>query len=111
MRAEPWLTAIWRGDGNGIILVTTESNNVYALDGVTGKTMWQRALGKPAPRSALPCGNIDPLGITGTPAIDPRRSTASQVARTNAVSLGRRMARPVSDRPRNTASPAARGRT
>jgi outer membrane protein assembly factor BamB len=64
----------WRGSGgNGIVLVATESNNVYALDAVTGKTLWQRALAKPAPRSALPCGNIDPLGITGTPAIDPRR--------------------------------------
>jgi hypothetical protein len=27
-------------------------------------------LGPPAPRTALPCGNIDPLGITGTPVID-----------------------------------------
>jgi outer membrane protein assembly factor BamB len=63
----------WRGNGgNGIVLVATESNNVYALDGATGKTVWQRALGRPASRGALPCGNIDPLGITGTPAIDPR---------------------------------------
>ena len=58
--------------GNGLVLVATESNNVYALDGATGKTVWQRALGRPASRGALPCGNIDPLGITGAPAIDPR---------------------------------------
>ncbi|HEX4195433.1 MAG TPA: hypothetical protein VHY80_20160, partial [Stellaceae bacterium] len=63
----------WHGNGgNGLVLVATESNNVYALDAATGKTVWQRAVGKPATRSSLPCGNIDPLGITGTPAIDPR---------------------------------------
>ena len=63
----------WRGSGgNGIVLIATESNNVYALDGATGQTVWQRALGRPASRGTLPCGNIDPLGITGAPAIDPR---------------------------------------
>src|SRR5690348_998812 len=63
----------WRGSGgNGLLLVATESNNVYALDGASGKTVWQRALGRPASRGALPCGNIDPLGITGAPAIEPR---------------------------------------
>ena len=63
----------WRGGGgNGLVLVATESNNVYALDGASGKTVWQRALGRPASRGALPCGNIDPLGITGAPTIDPR---------------------------------------
>src|SRR6185437_17171558 len=47
----------WRGNGdNGIVLVATESNNVYALDGATGKTVWQRALGRPASRRTLPCG-------------------------------------------------------
>ena len=30
-------------------------------------------LGPPVALSALPCGNIDPLGITGTPVIDERR--------------------------------------
>jgi len=65
----------WRGPGgngagNGLLLVAIESNNVYALDGASGKTVWQRALGRPASRGALPCGNIDPLGITGAPAID-----------------------------------------
>src|SRR4029077_155432 len=33
---------------------------------------WRRHVGTPVPLSALPCGNIDPLGITGTPAYDPR---------------------------------------
>jgi hypothetical protein len=48
----------------------TEDDNVLALDAGTGKPVWSRALGKPVPLDSLPCGNIDPLGITGTPAID-----------------------------------------
>jgi hypothetical protein len=27
--------------------------------------------GAPVPLKALPCGNIDPMGVTGTPVIDP----------------------------------------
>ncbi len=37
----------------------------------TGARIWERALGAPVPLSALPCGNIDPMGVTGTPTIDP----------------------------------------
>jgi hypothetical protein len=43
---------------------------VYALDAATGHPVWQQRLGAPVPRSALPCGDINPLGITGTPVID-----------------------------------------
>ena len=32
--------------------------------------MWRRNLCTPVPLSTLPCGDIDPLGITGTPAYD-----------------------------------------
>jgi len=46
---------------------------VYALDAKTGAEVWHRSVGSPAARSSLPCGNIDPLGITGTPAIDMSR--------------------------------------
>ena len=62
----------WRdsGSGSGLLIVVTEDDSVLALDAGTGKPVWSRALGKPAPRDSLPCGNIDPLGITGTPAID-----------------------------------------
>ena len=63
----------WHPDGGeALVLVATEDDTVDALDAASGKTVWQRSLGKPVPRSALPCGNIDPLGITGTPVIDPR---------------------------------------
>jgi outer membrane protein assembly factor BamB len=46
----------------------TESNNVYALDALTGAVIWQRHVGAPV-TSGLPCGNINPLGITGTPVV------------------------------------------
>lgn len=52
------------------LLVATENNTVYALDARTGEERWRRHLGEPVPLSDLPCGNIDPLGITGTPAYD-----------------------------------------
>ncbi len=55
---------------NRRLIVATESNNVYALDATTGKVVWQKLLGPPVALSSLPCGNIDPLGITGTPVID-----------------------------------------
>jgi hypothetical protein len=50
------------------VIVVTESNNVYALDAITGTVIWQRNVGPPV-TSGLPCGNISPLGITGTPVV------------------------------------------
>ncbi len=32
--------------------------------------MWSKKVGAPVKLTNLPCGNIDPLGITGTPVID-----------------------------------------
>jgi outer membrane protein assembly factor BamB len=62
----------WKGDGAraGMLLMATEENTVYALDGATGAEIWGRTLGRPVPRAMLRCGNINPLGITGTPVID-----------------------------------------
>ena len=64
----------WRfpGSAKALLLVATEQNLVYALDAETGATAWKTSLGAPVPRSSLPCGDIDPLGITGTPVIDER---------------------------------------
>lgn len=59
------------GAGRGRVIVATEDDVVMALDAATGRPVWQTRLGTPVPASALPCGNIDPLGITGTPVIDP----------------------------------------
>ena len=55
------------------VFVATEHNNVYALDATTGKVQWQKHLGEPVPQSQLPCGNIDPTGITSTPVADTGR--------------------------------------
>jgi hypothetical protein len=58
------------GGPNGpMVIAVTESNNVYALDADTGTVIWQRNLGTPAP-GGIPCGNIFPVGITGTPVVD-----------------------------------------
>jgi outer membrane protein assembly factor BamB len=58
------------GGPNGpMVIVATESNNIYALDATTGTILWQRNVGTPAPTGACP-GNISPNGITGTPVAD-----------------------------------------
>lgn len=62
----------WReyGASSSMLLVATETNNVYALDAISGDALWTRSLGAPVHHSLLRCGNIDPLGVTGTPVID-----------------------------------------
>lgn len=65
-----------------LALVATEGNTVYALEARTGRQVWRRNLGTPVRRADLPCGNIDPLGITGTPAYDPATGSVLVVAET-----------------------------
>jgi outer membrane protein assembly factor BamB len=55
----------------GEVVAATEGGSVYGLDAVTGAVRWRTHLADPLPGSALPCGNIDPIGITGSPALDP----------------------------------------
>ena len=55
--------------GAAMVIIVTESNNIYALNAATGLVIWQRNVGPPV-SSGLPCGNISPLGITGTPVVD-----------------------------------------
>jgi len=62
-----------------IVIVATEQNTVYGLS-PSGTTLWTTRLGAPTPRSALPCGNIDPLGVTGTPVFDAASRTVFLVA-------------------------------
>ena len=52
----------------GRIYIATQNNTVYSFT-TGGRLVWRRHLGSPVPRSELPCGNIDPTGITGTPVI------------------------------------------
>ncbi|WP_138443962.1 PQQ-binding-like beta-propeller repeat protein [Sinomonas susongensis] len=62
------------------VIVATESDTVYALDPADGRIVWQRNVGTPVPGSALPCGDISPLGITGTPVFDPATGLVFAVA-------------------------------
>jgi outer membrane protein assembly factor BamB len=61
-------------------LVATEHDSLYALELRTGKVQWSTSVGEPVPLSTLPCGNIDPLGITGTPVYDPATGLVFAVA-------------------------------
>lgn len=67
----------WSPNGakRALVIVATESNTIYALDGAIGATVWKQSLGSPVSRSELPCGNIDPIGVTGTPVIDTASAT------------------------------------
>jgi outer membrane protein assembly factor BamB len=67
---------------NGHVLVATENDSLYALDARTGRVQWHLSVGSPVPRSVLPCGDIFPLGITGTPVYDPRTGLVFAVAET-----------------------------
>ncbi len=64
----------------GRVLVATEGDSVYSLDASSGQVQWHTTIGNPVPLSQLPCGNIDPLGITGTPVYDPGTGLVFAVA-------------------------------
>ncbi|MGN6126705.1 MAG: outer membrane protein assembly factor BamB family protein [Humibacter sp.] len=57
------------------VIVGTESDAVVALDRTTGRRLWSYQLGAPLTnvRQQVGCGNVDPLGITSSLAIDPAR--------------------------------------
>jgi hypothetical protein len=64
-------------DGN-LVIVATENDKVYGLNAATGKVAWRYSAGAPARLATIDrapglsgCGDISPLGITGTPVIDP----------------------------------------
>lgn len=61
----------------GRVFAATETNRVVALDPGTGGLLWSASLGTPLTDvgSAAGCGNIDPLGVTSTPAVDPASGT------------------------------------
>lgn len=62
------------------VIVATENDTIYSLDATTGKVQWQRNVGTPVSQKDLPCGNIFPLGITGTPVYDPATKLVFAVA-------------------------------
>ncbi len=59
-------------------IVATEGGSLYGIR--ANRAVWRRHVGTPVPLSQLPCGNIDPLGITGTPVYDPASRTVFAVA-------------------------------
>ena len=61
----------------GRILAATETNRVVALDPRTGRMLWSTSVGAPLTgvAAAVGCGNIDPLGVTSTPVVDPATHT------------------------------------
>jgi len=59
----------------GVFVIATENNQVSVLDENTGRPVWQRTYGQPAGRTGAGCGNITPLGVTGTPTIDLAKRT------------------------------------
>jgi hypothetical protein len=58
------------GQNGAMVIVVTASNNVYALHADTGTEVWHRTDIGPPVTSGLPCGNINPVGIIGTPVVD-----------------------------------------
>ena len=62
-----------RGGPRDLVIAATEANEVAAFD-PSGAMVWRVELGAPQPMpnaaEGVPCGNITPLGITGTPVID-----------------------------------------
>ncbi len=65
-----------RGAMHTVVYAVTEHDLVYAFDAADGSRVWGPvSLGRPVSRANLPCGNIDPVGITSTPVIDRASST------------------------------------
>jgi len=60
----------------GLVVVATENDSIYGLEAASGKVRWKVSVGAPAAESslhsdpAMRCGDIFPLGITGTPVVD-----------------------------------------
>jgi polyvinyl alcohol dehydrogenase (cytochrome) len=67
----------------GLVVAATENDTVYALNSSTGQTVWKRHVGTPVPQSGQHgCGDIFPLGITGTPVYDQGNGLVYAVAET-----------------------------
>jgi outer membrane protein assembly factor BamB len=94
VRAAGALTTAWTAhlDGavygqplvvGGDVIAATENDTIYALARATGTTVWHTHVGTPVPQSALHgCGDIFPLGITGTPIYDQSDGLVYAVAET-----------------------------
>ena len=61
--------------GKDLVITATEQNEVTAFDAAGGAVVWRKVVAPPAQNATSPCGNITPLGITGTPVIDAQSRT------------------------------------
>ena len=59
----------------GRVLVATEADDVYAIDAHDGSVVWSVHIGTPLRDvvAAAGCGDVEPLGVTSTPVVDPAR--------------------------------------
>src|SRR5579875_2919064 len=64
------------------VTAATENDSVYGLSRATGRVLWRAHDGTPVPLSGQPCGDISPLGITGTPVYDPATRLVYAVTQT-----------------------------
>jgi outer membrane protein assembly factor BamB len=62
-----------------LVIAATENNTLYGLRD-DGSVVWSRHIGTPVDGSSLPCGNINPTGMTGTPVYDPASGLVFVVA-------------------------------
>jgi hypothetical protein len=76
---------LYLADSSGVrdlVFAFTEQNRAYAFEASSGRLAWEKVVAAPVSRRSLPCGNIDPVGITGTPVIDPKTRTLYLAAMT-----------------------------
>jgi len=66
----------------GVVVAATEGGSIYALNAQNGKVLWRTHIAAPVQLTDLPCGDIGPLGITGTPVYDPATGLVFAVAET-----------------------------
>jgi polyvinyl alcohol dehydrogenase (cytochrome) len=79
---------------DGTVYVGTENDTIYAIDARNGAVRWRVHVGSAvstnvidsAPTLYSGCGDIDPLGITGTPVIDP---TTNEIFAAEETSVGK----------------------
>jgi hypothetical protein len=63
------------------VIVGTENDTVYSLNGLTGAQNWSTSLGTPWNSSVVGCSDLTPqIGITSTPVYDPSTGTVYVVA-------------------------------
>ena len=70
------------------VVIATENDTIYSLDASDGKVEWRTHLGEPVSGSSLPCGNVDPVGITSTPVVD---ANASRIYAVGMIQPGQHM--------------------